>query len=251
MFSHAPLVVIGMHRSGTTLLSQVLQRADVLMGRDVTAYGESNFFQRCNVELLKREQAEWDKPIATADVPSLFNTRHWLTEYANAFKHPLGWWPLLRAKGWGWKDPRNTYTLGSWLKIFPQTHAIHIYRNGIDVSRSLHARNAMLQPHAKWHSPLLNDLQTCFDLWEQYVQQAQSWKAVLAKRYIAVRYEDLTNMKPEAIESLEDFTGRKLHGALQHLVNSERRSKEPTAELDALREKARTNQTFLRLGYAV
>lgn len=32
---------------------------------------------------------------------------------------------------WGWKDPRNVYTLGLWLIQFPNARVIHIIRSGI------------------------------------------------------------------------------------------------------------------------
>jgi hypothetical protein len=41
---------------------------------------------------------------------------------------------------WGWKEPRNTFTLPLWLDIFPKARIIHIYRNGIDVAKSLAKR---------------------------------------------------------------------------------------------------------------
>ena len=141
--SSAPIVIIGMHRSGTTLLAQVLERSGICMGRDMIAYAESNFFQRCNLDLLKRNDTNWDKPVATHELPPLYNIREHFTRYASLRKHPAGWWPLLFKKKWGWKDPRNTFTLGSWLKLFPDLYAIHICRNGLDVARSLHERNAM------------------------------------------------------------------------------------------------------------
>jgi len=251
IISTAPIVVIGMHRSGTTFLAQVLERSGVLMGRDMIAYAESRFFQRCNEDLLARKQAHWDKPATTDERPLLYNTREHFTRYGSLRKHPLGWPSMLTKKGWGWKDPRNTFTLGSWLKIFPSLHAIHICRNGLDVAQSLHERNAMLQPDSKWHSARLTDLHDCFTLWEAYVNQAQSWKGVLGKRYVQVRYEDLVATRADAIKTLEDFCGRRLHKAVSELVNKERRIKEPVTEMDTLRGKARNNQTLLRLGYAV
>lgn len=36
---------------------------------------------------------------------------------------------------WGWKDPRNTFTLPFWLKLFPQAKVIHISRHGVDWTR--------------------------------------------------------------------------------------------------------------------
>lgn len=251
-FSTAPLVVIGMHRSGTTMLTEALERGGVLMGRDHTAYAESNFFQRCNVELLRAAHANWDKPVVTNTKPDGFNLRNWLSEYAGLMKQPLGWWPLLFKRGWGWKDPRNTYTLGSWLSVFPNLRAIHIVRNGLDVARSLYERNAMLQPGSKWHSSLLNDPVKCFELWERYVLQAAEWKKQLGDRYVSIRYEDTVALNKDALQRLEDFSGRKLRNAFASVVDKERgAAREPLDGMEALKQHARSNQTLFRLGYAV
>lgn len=251
-FSSAPLVIIGMHRSGTTMMVQALERSGIMMGNDHTAYGESNFFQRCNIELLKRHHAEWDKPIVTTNSPDGFNMRHWLSEYVGLLRQPFSFWPLMFKRSWGWKDPRNTFTLGSWLQVFPKLHVVHVVRNGLDVSRSLYERNAMLQPGSKWHSPLLTDLTSCFDLWERYVQQALSWKKELGDRYVSISYEDAASLNKQSIQKLEEFTGRKLYNAFANVVDKERsRKREPLEGMDALKQHARSNQTLFRLGYAV
>ena len=249
--SSAPVVIIGMHRSGTTLLAEGLARGGVTMGNDPVAYAESNFFQRCNVELLRGAQAHWDRPVVTSALPTGFTMRGLISEYAGVVKHPTGWWPLLFDKRWGWKDPRNTFTLGSWLRLFPKLHAVHIYRNGIDVARSLYARNAMLQPGSVWHSPLLTDLTACFDLWERYVLQAMAWKKTLGNRFTALRYEDLVALKPEVVEKLESCTGKKMQRAFASIVDRNRGARDvPLESMDALKDHARSNQTLFRLGYA-
>jgi hypothetical protein len=183
--------------------------------------------------------------------PAGFNLRGLISEYAAVRKHPAGWWPLLFDKRWGWKDPRNTFTLGSWLQLFPKLHAVHIYRNGLDVARSLYARNAMLQPGSKWHSTALMDLTACFDLWERYVLQAMAWKKTLGHRFTAVRYEDLVALKPECVEKLESCTGKKLKRAFATIVDRNRDVRDiPSDHMEALKAHARVNQTLFRLGYA-
>jgi hypothetical protein len=41
---------------------------------------------------------------------------------------------------WGWKDPRNTFTIDIWSKIFKNAKIIHIYRHPMDVINSLFSR---------------------------------------------------------------------------------------------------------------
>ena len=44
----------------------------------------------------------------------------------------------------GWKDPRNTFTLDLWLKLFPNAKIINIMRHPLDVSQSLLVRQNKL-----------------------------------------------------------------------------------------------------------
>jgi hypothetical protein len=109
-----------------------------------------------------------------------------------------------------------------------------------------------LQPGSKWHSPLLTDLNSCFDLWERYALQALSWKKQLSDRYITISYEDAVALNKESIQKLEHFTGRKLYNAFAAIVDQQRgRKREPLDGMDALKQHARSNQTLFRLGYAV
>jgi hypothetical protein len=243
-----PLLIMGMHRSGTSMLAQIMHRSGVFMGSDFTAYYESNLFQRTNEQLLKQCKASWDFPATTTQDPD-FSERGFITEYASATRKPHLLVALLLQKKWGWKDPRNTFTLGSWLHIFPGLKAIHIVRNGIDTSLSLYERNMMLQPKTKWHSSKLSTLTSCFQLWEEYVIQAQQWQSRLGDRYLQVKYEDLIDHKQELIAAIKSFCGVNISESLKLIADKERGKKNMEAETEELKSLAASNKTFLQLGY--
>ena len=112
---------------------------------------------------------------------------------------------------WGWKDPRNTFTLPIWLRIFPNAKVVSIVRNGVDVAQSLRAREIkMLEDAPRFykknrmafflrlrrsgfaHSPRCLVLEDGFTLWEEYTSQADAVMAQLpASRALALRYEDV------------------------------------------------------------
>ena len=91
---------------------------------------------------------------------------------------------------WGWKDPRNVYTVDLWKEIFPAARVLHIYRHPLDVARSLQRREQRhiesLRDSAKirkaekelkrrplyLHLPWLLDLRYGVSLWERYVGSA-------------------------------------------------------------------------------
>ncbi len=243
-----PIVIIGMHRSGTSMLAQILHRSGVFMGNDFIAYYESNYFQRLNIHLLKNIRATWDRPLPTQQLPA-FNEQGFIREYLTLSRKPQYVLALLLQKRWGWKDPRNTYTLGSWLRLFPGIKVIHIVRNGIDTALSLYDRNMMLQPKTKWHSDRLVSLSSCFQLWDEYVQQAMHWKADLQERYLEVRYEDLIKHNDRAAKQIKEFTGVHVLDSINLIANKERAQKDMQAEMEELKLIASQNKTFAKLGY--
>ncbi len=124
---------------------------------------------------------------------------------------------LLKAKtpAWGWKDPRNTFTLPMWLKRYPNARVIHVTRNVDDVAASLAKRNLVA---GEVHDPRFDDLDFGKSLAQKYIEQGRSYQAELEKRYIEISYEDLVALKPQPIKQLENFTGKTLLPLFKHYV---------------------------------
>ena len=59
---YSPIIITGMHRSGTTLLSQLLEKNDIFMGRYKETNNESKFFLRINRWMMTTIGASWDNP---------------------------------------------------------------------------------------------------------------------------------------------------------------------------------------------
>ena len=199
-----PVIIIGMHRSGTTLLSKILDDSGIFQGVMKDHNNEAFHFLSLNQTSLKNAGADWLHP----KVPQ---KQHWelldkYALYAEHFKLKSGRpikMLLLSNKQWGWKDPRNTYTLPMWLSVFPKAKVIHMVRNGVDVALSLQTRN---KQKGEVHNELLNDLNYNFGLWEKYVSQGESAKA-LTSNYYELKYEDLLSQNNDSILGMEDFLG--------------------------------------------
>ena len=58
----APVIIIGMHRSGTSMISDILQHLGVFMGADLEYHSESRFFSRLNGWMFYQAGATWDNP---------------------------------------------------------------------------------------------------------------------------------------------------------------------------------------------
>ena len=123
---------------------------------------------------------------------------------------------------WGWKDPRNTFTLEIWRDIFPNAKVIHIYRNPVDVAESLRVREMKVRKEflKRWSSlgcvPRIGpwkiqaslrveNLEEGFKLWRDYIEKALSWEKVLKGRFLSIKYEDLLANPVSVISKIVEF----------------------------------------------
>jgi hypothetical protein len=211
-----PCILIGMHRSGTSMLSSLLHACGVFMGNDWDQHHESIYFRRINENLLADQGSDWVLPKCpdSSRLPNL-STAGMIRQYIKPHRDPTALVNLLRGGSWGWKDPRNTFTLDCWLRIFPNAKVIHIFRNGMDVALSLYQRSLQKDAGGNRHSQF-RDKTAGLALWERYVQQAFSHQARLGDRMVTLQFEKLIAGDGQEIRKLEQFTGL----ALRERINA-------------------------------
>jgi hypothetical protein len=200
-FSH-PIIVIGSHRSGTSWISKSLADAGVQMGVERDHNEEAWHFLSLNQQAMEKAGGAWDKPLVPRewDWPS--------HSYSALIKSHFGvhqrrdlWSIWLNQTQWGWKDPRNTFTLTHWLKVFPQARILHVYRNGEEVVKSLMRRQGI---EGEVKSEILSNEDAAWNLWEQYVTQARKFSKLSS--YLEVDYNELRNANERELRDLDIFT---------------------------------------------
>jgi hypothetical protein len=145
-----PIVVcvLGMHRSGTSLVARLTNLLGVNLGDEseivVAApdnprgFWEHPRFRTLNDELLARLGVSWDTvetlPPAWQDDPSLNDLR----EQARSAIEIFAGEPI-----WGWKDPRTCVTLPFWQPLAPPMRYVICLRSVLDVAHSLADRNGL------------------------------------------------------------------------------------------------------------
>lgn len=236
--SSPPLILVGMHRSGTSLLAQLLANCGVQMGIERSeATDESPFFRDINTTFLNRMGCSWrcidwlprgetlieECAVAKERVERKVEKgtigKHLSLEGA---QHLLAH-PSLR---WGWKDPRNSLVLPLWHSIFPQATVIHIYRDGRDVALSLLVRDLGrlgkdLEAASPWH---VDRFAADIRLWEQYIESIRAFIDRFPIHH-TLKYEELLARPEPVMQELLDAIG----------LRSQKSLAEVTAVIDPLR----------------
>ena len=144
--AEVPLLILGGHRSGTSLVSGLFWHAGLHMGGLVPA-GPDNprgFFESAEVlaaheALLAAQERDWTCP------------PHRLDPHACDLEPLAAVVSRLASAGrpWGVKDPRLLFLLPAWLEILPAMRLVGVLRHPAAVAASLAARNGFSPPVAR------------------------------------------------------------------------------------------------------
>ncbi len=230
---NGPFVIVGMHRSGTSLVSRILDRSGIFMGLDLQEDHESKFFIKLNKWIYENAGADWARPMALQELMDYKPAKKKVEEYvkfrvsSNSSKKYSG---KSLEKGlfdldskWGWKDPRNGPTLPIWKEIWPEMKIIHVTRHGVDVAASLQARSNKNwekdeSRFSKWvkmyrwkdsKSPIRRGqraatLSHALEFWSEHME-VENRNLEDCEFVLEVRYEDLLTKPKSVIKEIWNF----------------------------------------------
>jgi hypothetical protein len=278
-----PVVILGMHRSGSSMLARCLENLGMFMGESKDKNAESEFFQIMNRWIFWQVNATWDNPFCFRFVNDFLRdaiVRSLELRVASPDRQIfLGFDKASRFADlrkldfpWGWKDPRTAFTIELWTKVFPGMRVIHIYRNPVDVAASLRDRalqhkeamSALIA--AKGLAPLLvgnvqfqpstrvENLDEGVKLWEEYTEKAIAVCTAFGDGALSVQYEHLLEHPLEVLAGIAGFAGLNV-GTDQieeqaRTINSSRKfAFLDRPELMSLYERVRGRPVVERMGY--
>jgi len=172
--------IVGMPRSGTTLLEQLLDRQPNVHGR-----GELNFL---------------DHFVKQAGASGVL-TQAQKQEMADAF------WKQLRLGGPenDWyvdKNPLNFRYLDTLFELMPAAKVLHMTRDGRDSCLSCY-----FQPFEHNDAAFSNDLQPLVEFYSGYRRLMQKWNEVYGDRILTVNYDELVSNTDEVMAQVLGFLG--------------------------------------------
>lgn len=163
------IVVLGMHRSGTSVITRALQVLGVELGNNLMAPIENNnskgFFEdndlvALNEKILNELQNEWfcTKSIAQTDVEYLHHCGYF-DQAVEFMLNKVGSHPIF-----GIKDPRVAKLLPFWRDVFEhcqfEVSYILAIRNPLSVTKSLEKRDGLglIQSYLLWYEYVISSL---------------------------------------------------------------------------------------------
>lgn len=124
-----PIVVLGMHKSGTTLVSQMLHRSGIAMvdAEEAGGYDDGNHFERpatndINKYVLGRPTGNSLRTFQRLDLAQV------PPDAEDRARELIG--ALDRShQRWGFKDPRSCLTYSFWKRVLPPHRIVCVYRS--------------------------------------------------------------------------------------------------------------------------
>lgn len=215
------IILLGMHRSGTSALAGMLHAAGIQLGEtfmpplpeNPKGFFEDLRLQSVNKQILASIGKDWN------DVPTLQDLQRVPESVLRLLPQVYAYFQS-RFKSWAWKDPRLCLTLPLWANILPleEVQLLFVVRHPMSVARSLQTRNQM---------PIEQGL----ELWRGYNLRITELLEHYRLPYTFVRYESLIE-NPQALQSvLEDRLGIPLKDAWRFIDVKLNRSEVKNATL--------------------
>lgn len=191
------IVVLGMHRSGTSMTSGILSRLGVDIGKRLAPpnfanplgyFEDKDFFELNNI-ILRRAGGDWKSP---PDRDAILAQKNKLQKRIH---------DMVKRKEselWGWKDPRTNLTIELYLPFLTNPYFIICNRNPIGVAKSLAERE-------NWK------VEDCIKLIEIYKERINN----LFYRFnnlqkLDINYENIVTNPEKEIDSIINFLGIKV-----------------------------------------
>lgn len=201
------IIVLGMHRSGTSAITSLIEAMGVHVGTPSEMLPASNdnprgFFERSDVlsvnqAIFRHHACNWynigryDRP-----VPPLPPE---LQEKMRAIMGKMKFY-----KSFAIKDPRFCFTLPEWLPYIPDPTIVYCVRHPTSIAHSLKLRNDMVQEEA-------------LQLWADYTTHAL--RNIGGMPLVACQYERLIDLPEEAIAQFHTHLSRHVPGLHKPLNN--------------------------------
>ena len=188
--SRQPIFIIGLPRSGTTLLEQVLAAHP-----DVSAAGELRKITEISLWIEAHHSAGSPYPAGVSQLDAKA-VKAWAGRYLDELTQRVG-----EAKRVTDKMPMNFFHAGLIHLLFPEAAIIHCNRNPMDTALSIYCQHF---PPGMDYAYRLEDIAAYY---HRYVALMAHWRGVLGGALLEVDYEQLVSTPRETVGDLLESLG--------------------------------------------
>lgn len=187
------IVVLGMHRSGSSVVASLCCGLGVNMGQEMLVglndnpfgHFEDVGFVRLNERILKYLNASWDLPpsikIKKEDIDFFYNETKAILENKSGI--------------WGWKDPRTSILLPFYIEFLKNPYFIVCKRNEDEIANSLYERERL---------PLKAGRKLT-GIYEESIQN--NLKPFTKDRILEINFDNVKKSPKETAKEIDDFLG--------------------------------------------
>jgi tetratricopeptide (TPR) repeat protein len=209
--SELPIFIVGMPRSGTSLVEQILASHPQVHGA-----GELDWLQTTANRLATKTPL----PSSYPECLPLLGSRE-LKEAASEYLGDLAYLGpgALRVTD---KMPHNFLHLGLVQVLLPRARVIHVVRDPVDVCLS-----CFFQDFSATHSYAC-DLEQLGHYYLEYMRVMRHWSSVLSVSMLEVRYEELVENQESVTRQMVDFCGLDWNESTLHFHETKRNVATPS-----------------------
>ncbi|MCE2460356.1 MAG: hypothetical protein J4F38_06200, partial [Pseudomonadales bacterium] len=188
------IIVLGMHRSGTSAVARLLNLMGAYFGGEnistgASAENEKGFWERLDVRalndsMLHNANCDWDR-IAELDLDAI--PEDFLNAYRRTARDIV--LNLDAHRPWFIKEPRLCILLPLWRGALELPFCVHVFRHPLEVARSLKARNGI-------------PIKVGLALWEAYNTKAIESSSDLPRLFVS--YSELLSSPEPVVNQLRE-----------------------------------------------
>jgi tetratricopeptide (TPR) repeat protein len=212
-----PIFIVGMPRSGTSLVEQILAAHP-----DVCGGGELSFVTDLRSIIIQESGADGSWPNCVEKLRSQ-DLNQLATRYLDQINALSDTAPRITDK-----MPHNYFELGLIQMLFPNAQIIHCNRNPMDTCLSIYFQN-FLDEH-----DYSRNLYNIGSHYHQYLKLMQHWRSHLSIPFLDVQYEELVSDPEHVVKQMLNHCNLEWHADCLKFHKSKRQVH--TASFDQVRQ---------------